>query len=475
MYAAIKQIVPDAAFSIFTGDIVDHAVWDTSKEKNTFDIADAYGRMAGAGMLVYGTAGNHESSPTNSYPPTTDDGINGSQWLYDLLSSAWSRWIGPRGEATAKEFGAYSTTYDSSAGRLRVISISTNMYYAQNYWLYEEPMQKDPSGQLAWLVGELDVAERAGERVYIIGHMPMGSRDAFHDGSNYFDQIIYRYSGTIAAMFFGMNLLFLLFLIESWQAYFKGERKNTKELYRSRLTSEPGHTHLDEFEISYADYGNKFHASALVASYIAPSMTPTSGHPAFRVYSVDPVTYGVLDATTYIANTSDPAFATRGPVWTKYYSAKEAYGPLVGNQDEHEELTPAFWHNVTEVFEQNKTAFGEHISRKGRGWAIGTCEDECRSAEICKMRAARAQDNCIPPDHIRVSSVQGFKEHRDQECEGSIMRDTLGSLTTGLDMLMAFEKIIAEKGGRERSELPIAFQGLWGLRVSNFPSVEKDR
>ena len=34
MYAAIKDMFPDAAFSIFTGDIVEHAVWNTSQPTN---------------------------------------------------------------------------------------------------------------------------------------------------------------------------------------------------------------------------------------------------------------------------------------------------------------------------------------------------------------------------------------------------------------------------------------------------------
>ena len=37
MYNAIKTIVPDAAFSMFTGDIVDHAVWETTQGGNSFD------------------------------------------------------------------------------------------------------------------------------------------------------------------------------------------------------------------------------------------------------------------------------------------------------------------------------------------------------------------------------------------------------------------------------------------------------
>jgi sphingomyelin phosphodiesterase len=42
MYNAIKTIVPDAKFTLFTGDIVDHAVWETSKSQNTFDSKDPF-------------------------------------------------------------------------------------------------------------------------------------------------------------------------------------------------------------------------------------------------------------------------------------------------------------------------------------------------------------------------------------------------------------------------------------------------
>ncbi|KAI0006916.1 putative acid sphingomyelinase [Xylariaceae sp. FL0662B] len=421
MYAAIKDIVPDAAFSIFTGDLVDHAIWNTSEEKNILSIEGAYGRMSKAGMLVYGTAGNHEASPANLYPPAAVN--NSTQWLYNRLSSSWSRWIGTRAADKTREYGAYSVKYPD--GNLRIISISTNMYYIHNYWLYEEQMETDPNSQLAWLVSELDAAEKEGERVYIIGHMPMGASDAFHDGSNYFDQIIKRYSPTIAALFFG-------------------------------------HTHLDEFELSYADYADRTSAGALVTSYIAPSLTPTSGHPAFRVYTVDPVTFAVLDATTYIANMSDPDFRsnTARPTWSKYYSAKEAYGPLVSPPltAAGAELTPAFWHNVTEVLERNQTAFHEYWARKRRGWAVGTCEGECVRAEVCKMRAARAQDNCAVPGLILLELEEKRKFRaggnngtghaygggRGDECGGLIIRNTLGSLFVDEDMLRLFEKMMVE-------------------------------
>ncbi|KAI0106474.1 Metallo-dependent phosphatase-like protein [Nemania sp. FL0031] len=420
MYDAIHRLVPDAAFSVFTGDIVDHAVWNTTVTQNTLDVTNAYDRMAAAGMLVYGTAGNHEASPANSYPPL---GVSSSvQWLYDVLSASWTRWVGARAADTAREFGAYAAKYPG--GNLRVISLNMNLYYVHNYWLYEEPMQKDPSGQMAWLVGELDKAEKAGERVYIIGHMPPGARDAFHDASNYFDQIVNRYEATIAALFFG-------------------------------------HTHLDEFEISYSNYSQRTAENAIAVSYIGPSMTPTSGHPAFQVYDVDPVTFGVLDVTTYIANTSDPAFqSAEGPVWTKYYSAREEYGalvdpplaPLETSNDQVEErvreLDPAFWHEVTELFEQDAIAFEAFMTRKQRGWESEVCDNtDCKSAEICKLRAGRAQNNCVPPGSIRLVNrlaedgvtTTNSGEH---ECVSSVLADTLSALAGDPETRAWLEMII---------------------------------
>ena len=35
MYKAINSLVPDAAFTLFTGDIVDHAIWKTTQAYNT--------------------------------------------------------------------------------------------------------------------------------------------------------------------------------------------------------------------------------------------------------------------------------------------------------------------------------------------------------------------------------------------------------------------------------------------------------
>jgi len=87
MFAAIKSVAPDAVMSLFTGDIVDHAVWLDNKTGNIAAINDAYSRMSGL-PNVYGTAGNHEASPTNAFPPIAlTSAFSGQKWIYDTLSA----------------------------------------------------------------------------------------------------------------------------------------------------------------------------------------------------------------------------------------------------------------------------------------------------------------------------------------------------------------------------------------------------
>lgn len=367
-----------------------------------YTVTNAYTSMSQYLGLVYGTAGNHEPSPVNAFPVSSIS--NSSQWVYDLLSDEWTRWVGASEKADIENFGAYSTKYPN--GNLRVISLNTNFYYRMNFWLYQETMEQDPDGQIAWLVSELDAAEKAGERVYIIGHMPLGVGDAFHAGSNYVDQVVNRYSSTIAAMFFG-------------------------------------HTHVDHFEISYSNYSSQDAAHASMMSYICPSLTPTSGMPSFRVYDVDPETFAVLDTTTYIADMTNAAFQTTGPVWTKYYSAKEAYGSKLSPPvtDPAAELTPAFWHNVTALFQSDPNTFNRYVGYKSRGWNVASCTGDCATAELCQLRAARSENNCqtiAPGLHFnKRSEVVDEQEHavNSDECGLSAGMKTLNSLAMRKDLL----------------------------------------
>lgn len=227
--------------------------------------------------------------------------------------------------------------------------------------MYQEPMEKDPNGQFEWLIKELQAAEDAGQRAWLISHIPSGIPDHFHDYSQYFDQIVQRYEATIAGLFYG-------------------------------------HTHMDEFQIAYSNYTNRAAATATAMGYIVPAMTPTEGSPSFRVYEIDPDTFGILDYTQYIANISDPTFQKK-PEWLPYYFAKADYGSklLPPVTDPKVELTPAFWHNVTVSMERDPSIFQDFWARRFRGYNVTRCDKECMSNKICALRAADAQFNCFTP------------------------------------------------------------------------------
>lgn len=393
MVNAIKSLVPNSAFTIFTGDVVAHDVWLTTDEGVKKDLDATFTELSNLNQ-VYPAVGNHDTNPTNAFPPKSVAGV--SAFSYDTLAADWTRWIGPVGAASVREDGSYSVLAAAGNGKLRIISFNSIFYYVQNYWLYTEPFDSDPSGQFSWLVQQLQGAEATGERVWLIAHVPSGAGDFFHQYSNVFDQIIQRYEATIAAAFYG-------------------------------------HTHTDQFEIAYSNYAAQSFSTATLVSYIAPALTPTEGSPGFRVYSVDPVTFAVLDYTQYIADIEAPSFQT-GPVWTPYYSAKQAYGSLLTPPltDPAAELTPAFWHNVTALFDKSDAAFQSYVQRKTRGFkynAASTCVGACKVKELCELRAARAENNCgtvTPGIHFKKREENGtVVEHTHVEehaCEGSQLR-----------------------------------------------------
>lgn len=166
MYAAIETLVPDRSFTIFTGDVVEGAVWLVTDTEVSNDLNDAYTRMKALGK-VYAVTGNHDACPVNSFPPADVSTTISTQFAYDIMSSGWEAWIGSTAAAeVASNYGSY-TVVDSSG--LRIISLNTNFWYKQNFWMYEATWEDDPSGMFAWLVSQLEAAETAGQRVWILG------------------------------------------------------------------------------------------------------------------------------------------------------------------------------------------------------------------------------------------------------------------------------------------------------------------
>ncbi|KZV61937.1 sphingomyelin phosphodiesterase [Peniophora sp. CONT] len=384
MLSAVKEFGRDARFAIFTGDVEEHDTWLVEQSNVTSDLEGFNAQIKSAlTMPMYPSIGNHDTVPVNSFPRNNTNTTISSQWVFDTQSVGWEPWIG---SAAAAEVDSNSGSYAvvPKGTNLRIISVNTQFWYKQNFWLYDNDSQvADPNGILAFMVEQLQAAEDMGQRAWIIGHIPSGKADILNDQSNYYDQVVQRYQDTISAQFFG-------------------------------------HSHKDQFEIAYSNFTDQTAATADSILYIGPALTPTSGNPAFKIYDIDPDTYEVMDMKVYFTNMSLSTFQT-SPTWQLYYSARDAYGPLVTPPlPATAPLDAAFWHNVTEVFSVNATAFAEYNERVSRGGQVSACTGDCQTSTICDMRAARAENNCdtvSPGLTFKKRSTDGVQA--EVECGGS--------------------------------------------------------
>ncbi|GAA5863566.1 hypothetical protein JCM3774_006528 [Rhodotorula dairenensis] len=410
MFRAMNHFAPNVSFTVFTGDAVDDAVWDAGRDRIAEDLKLWYGQMKG---YSYSTFGNHDAAPVNSFPRWGADPGVSIDWLYQVAADGWNASIGDQAaRLLAESSGCYSRVHPGTD--LKVISINTNYWYRQNFWLYgAEHAEWDPNGILAWLTRELDAAEKAQQRVWIVGHMPPGDHDAFLDQSNYANQIFQRYSQTIAAHFYG-------------------------------------HKHSDSFAVGYSDYARRAADTANGVAFLGGALTPKSGNPVFRIYDVDPDTYEVMDFRTYTTNVDGPEFQ-QDPRWVEYYSARNSYA---GNPSlawpTDAPLNATFWHLVTETFERNDTAYqfyNTRLSREGSAWP---CEGDCKTSAICQLRTLSAQYNCR---QNRTLSQTARIASLDQACEGPGLGSMLRAIGNG--QVSYFSDSLQTTTSRFGSESPL--------------------
>ncbi|KAI8354462.1 Metallo-dependent phosphatase-like protein [Mortierella sp. GBAus27b] len=351
--------VANVSFSIMTGDIPPHDIWLQNKDSVVVVEDVAYNTMqAGLSSKVYPTVGNHEAGPTNLFPTPSSGGD--VSWLYNSLADDWSRWLPADATNSVKKYGAY--TVSPSPG-FRIISLNTNFCYTLNFYLYADTAENDPHGELKWLVAQLQAAEDAGERVWIIGHVGPGQTDCLQNWSSLYYQVVQRYSPhVIAEQFFG-------------------------------------HTHYDEFALYYGP-GAKSNANAIATAWVGPSVTPyTDLNPGYRVYKVDSKSWNVFDSQTYVADLAqasqwDASGAT--PNWHLEYSARQAYGAFVPIAD-NQPLSASWWHDVTTVFEKNDGAFQKYWTFRGKSagrQAACAAGSQCQKEIICNLRAGKSSDAC---------------------------------------------------------------------------------
>jgi Calcineurin-like phosphoesterase len=352
------------AWTVYTGDLVSHDSQNQLSRNYT-----EYAEYAVYYMLkhyipggpIFPVLGNHDSNPEAIDSPHSLPGALSQQqsWNYDHVSALWQQnnWISPEAAAQARmHYAAYSINHPQYP-KLRIITLNTDFWYRSNFLNFINTTNPDNSGSLAFLVQELQAAEDAGERVWILGHVLTG-----WDGSNpmpnptdLFYQIVDRYSPHVIA-----NIFF-------------------------------GHTHEDEFMIYYANNGtSQTDENALAVGWIGPSVTPlTNVNSGFRMYEVDTGDFSVYEAYTYYADVS--SFSTlntsvTGPVFELEYSTREAY--QIGWPADAP-LNATYWHRVTEAMLANHSMVSLFNTYEGKSSVKSpNCTNTaCAQAKVCYMRS----------------------------------------------------------------------------------------
>ena len=351
-------------WTIYTGDLVSHdsqnqlsRLYTEYAEYSIFEMFKEY-----IGSPVFPVLGNHDSNPEAIDAPHSEPDGLGQQfsWNYDHVAGLWQNngWIDA---ATAQQARTHYAAYSvKNQYGLRIITLNTDFWYRSNYLNYYNMSNPDVSGMQAFLIEELQAAEDAGERVWILGHVLSGweGSNPLPNPTNLFYQIVDRYSPHVIA-----NIFF-------------------------------GHTHEDEFMIYYANNASDISlANALATGWIGPSVTPlTNLNSGFRMYEVDTGSFDIYDAYTWYSDVSsfpDLNTSSTGPTYQLEYSTREAYNidwPSDGP------LNATYWHAVTEAMEVNINLISKFNTFEGKSSVKSpNCTNEaCAQAKICYMRSGSA-------------------------------------------------------------------------------------
>uniref|UniRef100_A0A336MKI9 CSON003052 protein n=1 Tax=Culicoides sonorensis TaxID=179676 RepID=A0A336MKI9_CULSO len=321
----LNETHKDIDWIYFTGDVVDHGIWETSIDDNIIIMEKIYQLLQETfpNIPIYPILGNHETHPVNVFAPKniSEEELS-SRWLYDFISVAWSPWLPSNALTTVKEGGYYSTLIRP---KLRVIALNNNDCYVYNWWTFYST--ESQTSQLQWLHDTLLAAENRNESVHILTHIYPGEGSCFKVWAREYKRIIERFSHLIKAQFYG-------------------------------------HTHYDEFNIFY-DSQNQ--SKPINVGWNGGSLTPYADE--------------VLDYSSWIYNlTKANQNVDIGPQWYKLYSFKDQFNLKSLSLSELDELMHCF---ATDA--QLLTSYWELRIKKGDPFIKMGCDNKCLMLTLCDI------------------------------------------------------------------------------------------
>lgn len=340
---AMKRILPDPDFIIWTGDDTPHVPNEDLGEEAVINIIGNLTHLIKEvfpNTKVYSALGNHDYHPKNQLPAAASS-------MYAQIAEMWHDWLEPSSKEMFKQ-GAYYTEKLLGRTGFRMLVLNTNLYYDQNALTQD---MDDPAGQFSWSDQVLTEAASNKEKVFIIGHVPPGffekkrSKPWFTPKFNqrYLD-LIKKHHSVISGQFFG-------------------------------------HHHTDSFRMFYNDEG-----SPISAMFLSPGVTPWkttlpgvvdgANNPGIRVFEYDTETLLVKDVVTYYLNLNH-ANAVAGR-WEKEYRLTETFRVP--------DASPASMHQALERMASEHCYLQKYYDFNSVNYDLTNCDSDCRVDHVCAAR-----------------------------------------------------------------------------------------
>ncbi|XP_054476990.1 acid sphingomyelinase-like phosphodiesterase 3b [Anoplopoma fimbria] len=340
---AMKDILPDPDFIVWTGDGTPHVPNEDLGEEAVLNIMRKLTHIINQvfpNTKVYPALGNHDYHPKHQLPA-------GPNKIYKQTAEMWQKWLDPESRGTFNKGGYYTEKLLNRTG-FRMLVLNTNLYYNQN------KLTKgidDPAGQFSWANQVLTEAAINKEKVYIIGHVPPGffekkrSTKWFMPKFNelYLD-LIQKHHSVILGQFFG-------------------------------------HHHTDSFRMFYNSKG-----SPISAMFLSPGVTPWkttlpgvvdgANNPGIRVFEYDTQTLLVKDVVTHYLNLTH-ANAAHGR-WEKEYRLTESFRVP--------DASPASMHQALERIANHHCYLQKYYEFNSVNYDLTECDSDCRIDHVCATR-----------------------------------------------------------------------------------------
>ncbi|CAM5100893.1 unnamed protein product [Eretmochelys imbricata] len=342
----MKESEQQASFMIWTGDSPPHV---PVEELSTKMVINVIGNMTSTiqsffpDLQVFPALGNHDYWPQDQLPVSANE-------VYSAVANFWKPWLTDEAISTFKKGGFYTQLFQSSVSPqpLRIISLNTNLYYSPNHVTLNIT---DPANQLVWLESTLEISLQKKEKVYVIGHVPIGylpfTRNITAIRGYYNERLVKifrKYSDVIAGQFFG-------------------------------------HTHRDSIMILLDEKENPINSL-----FVAPAVTPVksvvqreSNNPGVRLYQYDPLHYSLLDLWQFYLNLTDANMKNESN-WKLEYILTKTYGIEDLKPENLYEMAKQFTVPHSKLFQQYYNNFIVSYDKSI------VCEGDCKTSQICAMQ-----------------------------------------------------------------------------------------